>query len=193
MKHEGGRTTSMLWEYSSGRCFPSCGVTTGFLIQSISTRKCRNQVVCVNPRLSWPEMSPLAIVSATFSQWPEHLLVSKTDTIDIVPLATSSSALSTVHVYKHLLEHFLNEWQVPALSQKITYVFLPNKEMAVSSPCSAAKDSNNVVELPWFEIQVGFPGHTNLTKVLLVKYTPAPLCRALLRSCTPDASVYMDI
>ena len=142
----------MLLDNSSSRCFPSCSVTTGFLIQSINTREGRNHVVCVSPRLSSAEMSPFAIASATISPWPEHLLVLKIDTIDIVPLATSSSALSTVHVYKHLLEPFLNEWQVPALSQKITYVFLPNKEMAVSSPCSAAKDSNNVVERPWFEI-----------------------------------------
>ena len=41
--------------------------------------------------------------------------------------------------------------------------FLPNNEIAASSPCSAAKDSNKVVDRPWFEIQVGFPGYTNLT------------------------------
>ena len=37
-------------------------------------------------------MSPLAMVSATFSPWPEHLLVLMIETIDIEPLATSSSA-----------------------------------------------------------------------------------------------------
>ena len=168
MKHEGGSTTSMLWEYSSSRCFRSCGVTTGFLIQSISTREGRNHVVCVNPRLSRTEMSPFAIASATFSPWPEHLLVLKTDTIDIVPLAISSSALSTVHVYKHLLEPFLNEWQVPALSQKITYVFLPNKENAASSPRSAAKDSNNVVERLWLVMSFVFITGHRISVTLLV-------------------------
>ena len=35
--------------------------------------------------------------------------------------------------------------------------------------------------------------HTNLTKVLLAKYTPPPLCKQLFESCTPDASVYMGM
>ena len=109
----------MLWEYSSSRCFPSCGVTTGFLIQSISTRDGRIHVGEISPNLSRPVISSLAMVSATVSPKPEHLLVFATDTIAIVPLATSSSALSTVQVYRRLLDLFLNEWQVPALSQKI--------------------------------------------------------------------------
>ena len=49
----------------------------------------------------------------------EHRLVFVTDIKDIVPLATSSIALMTVHVYVHLLCPFLKEWQAPALSQKM--------------------------------------------------------------------------
>ena len=111
---------------------------------------------------------PLLLHLQLFPPCPEHLLVLKTDTIDIMPLATSSSALSTVHVYKHLLEPFLNEWQVPALSQKITYVFLPNKENAASSPCSAAKDSNNVVERLWLVMSFVFITGHRISVTLLV-------------------------
>ena len=108
----------MLTDSSSSNRLPSCGVTTGFLIQSIKTREGRGQAMFVSPIVFIEGMSPFAIASTTLSPLPEHLLVLKTDTIDIVPLATSSSALSTVQVYKHLLEPFLNEWQAPELSQK---------------------------------------------------------------------------
>ena len=97
----------MMTESSYNKFSPSCGVTTGFLIQFIRTREGRDQAMFVSPIVSREGMSPLAIASATLSPWQEHLLVFKTDTIDIVPLATSSSALSTVQVYKHLLEPFL--------------------------------------------------------------------------------------
>ena len=178
--HEVGITTSMNNDSSSSNCFPRFGVTTGFLIQSISTLDGRDQEAFCSPMLDSEIMSPFAIASATFSPKPEHLLVFTIDTIDIVPLAKSSSALSTVHVYRHLQEPFRNEWHVPALSQKIVYVLLPCSMIAVSKPCKAAIDSNSVVDRPWLEIQVEFPGHTNLTKVLLVKYTLARLCSALL-------------
>ena len=117
--HEVGITTSMMTDSSSSNCLPSCAVITGFLIQSIRTLEGRDQAMFVSPIVVREGMSPFAIASATLSPWPEHLLVFKTDTIDIVPLATSSSALSTVHVYRHLLEPFLNAWHAPALSQKL--------------------------------------------------------------------------
>ena len=104
IKHEVGSTTSMLTDSSSSSCLPSCGVTTDFLIQSIKTQEGRDQAMFVSPIVFREGMSPFAIASAILSLLPEHLLVLKTDTIDIVPLATSSSALSTVQVYKHLLE-----------------------------------------------------------------------------------------
>ena len=63
--------------------------------------------------------------------------------------------------------------------------------IAVSDHCSAAIDSNSVVDRSWFDIHVEFPGHTNLTKVLAMN-TPAPLLSALQLSCTPEASVYID-
>ena len=63
--------------------------------------------------------------------------------------------------------------------------------MAVNKPCSAANDSSNVVLRPCLDIQVFC--HTNLTKVLLAKYTPPPLCKQFFESCTPDASVYMGM
>ena len=115
---EVGITTSMMTDSSSSNCLPSCGVTTGVLIQSIRTLEGRDQVAFTSPIEAREGMSPFAIASATLSPWPEHLLVFKTDTIVIVPLATSSSALSTVHVYRHLLEPFRNAWHAPALSQK---------------------------------------------------------------------------
>ena len=54
-------------------------------------------------------MLPFAMMSAIVSPNPEHRLVLVTETKDIVPLATSSMALRTVHVYAHLLCPFLNE------------------------------------------------------------------------------------
>ena len=104
---------------SSSNILPRPGVTTGFLTQSIRTRDGRDQVAFCKPILGSEIMSPFAIMSATFSPKPEHLLVFAIVTIDIVPLAKSSSALSTVHVYRHLQEPFLKEWHVPALSQNI--------------------------------------------------------------------------
>ena len=67
------------------------------------------------------------MASATVSPIPEHLLVLAIETNAIVPLATSSSALSTVQVYGHLLDPFRNEWQVPAFITEI-YVGLPVKQ-----------------------------------------------------------------
>ena len=91
-----GISTSI--DSSFNNCLPSCGVTTGFFIQSIRTLEGRDQVQCPSPIVAREAMSPLAMVSATFSPWPEHLLVLMIETIDIEPLAMSSSALSSVQV-----------------------------------------------------------------------------------------------
>ena len=39
----------MMTDSSSNKCLPSCGLTTGFLIQSIRTREGRDQAMFVSP------------------------------------------------------------------------------------------------------------------------------------------------
>ena len=65
--HEAGIITSMNDDSSSSNFFPRLGVTTGFLIQSISTLDGRDQEAFCSPILDSEIMSPFAIASATFS------------------------------------------------------------------------------------------------------------------------------
>ena len=90
-------------------------------------------------------MQPLAMVSEIISPKSEQRLVLAIETKDIVPLATSSTALRIVHVYVHVQLPFLNDPHVPALSQWMTKADRPYCRIAEIKPCKHAIDSSRVV------------------------------------------------